>query len=119
MKFNTTVQHHQSLLCHCPEQLVLNSESKQIGKAQHAYVFGVDRVHDEGEPSTVMALQMTLLNELADLEHLVRHLQWRIDELEQHQKSLISTMELDAQMSHRISVCSMVRTQLTTSATFQ
>ena len=76
-----------------------NTESKHLGKA-HVYVFGIDKICDEGTTSTSVAgTTDSSLEEITLLQCQIHLLQKRVNELEQQQVSLISTQKLGTQMS--------------------
>lgn len=80
-----------------------NIESKHLGKARHLYIFGMDRICDEGETSTSVASTLDDSSEqIALLQHQIHLLQKQVSELEQQQVSLISTEKLDTQMSQQL-----------------
>lgn len=85
-----------------------NAESKRLGKSQKVYIFGVDRLHDEGESSSGgylsaatgsddSALQLALQKN-EDLQHQIGLLQEKIADMEQQKHSAFSQRKLDAQM---------------------
>ena len=85
-----------------------NAESKKLGKSRQVYIFGVDRLHDEGESSSGgylsaatgsddSALQLALQKN-EDLQHQIGLLQEKIADMEQQTHSTFSQRKLDAQM---------------------
>jgi hypothetical protein len=81
-----------------------NTESKHLGKARHVYIFGMDRICDEGTTSTdITGTSDSSSEQIALLQHQIHLLQKRVDELEQQQVSLVSTEKLDTQMSQLLS----------------
>ena len=77
-----------------------NTESKHLGKARHVYVFGIDKICDEGTTSTGVAGTADSSSEqITLLQRQIHLLQKRVNELEQQQVSLISTQKLGTQMS--------------------
>lgn len=75
-------------------------ESKQLGKARHSYVLGIDRLAGEecSTSAAAAAVSDSSSQQIADLQHQIHVLQQKVHELEQQNESPVSGT-FDTQMS--------------------
>ena len=101
MKLDTVVHHHhQSPHGCCPVQSVKNFQMQRVknfGESRQVYIFGVDRLHDEGESSFGSHLSATTGSDDSALQLALQKnedlQQEKIADMEQQKHSAISHRE--------------------------